>query len=603
VSSPKNGRSGPSDGPDERTATAWARRAPALATWTARLVALVGLINITSTVLPVSRDRLRLLVEVIPIIGVQTAGAVTAAVGVLLLLLANGLRRRKRRAWLAAVVLSGASVLLHLLKGLDVEEALLTAALLALLAITRDEFRAVGDRRSRWWAPTALVTILGIGMISGLTEVALRSRALIGDPPRWRWVEHVALGLIGIGGPLQFSRERVDDLVAITTGVYGLLAVGVFLYLLLMPGTKPPTMSEAEEDRLRCLLARHGRRDSLGYFALRPDKTLSWSPSGKAAVAYRVIGGVSLASGDPIGDPEAWPGAITVWLSESRRHAWVPAVLGCSEQAGTAYARFGFDAVELGDEAIVDSSAFSLDGRSMRGVRQAVNRVQRAGYKCTVERVHELGEDVVSDVARAANAFRDGDVERGFSMALGRLGDPADGACVLVVARDDSGRIRGLLNMVPWGPDGLSLDLMRRDPASENGLVEFMVVALLEAADRLGVTRMSLNFAVFRSVFARGERLGAGPVLRMWHRLLVVASRFWQIESLYRANAKYQPRWEPRFLCFVGTRDLPRIGLAALRAEAFLIAPPIVRRLVGAGALRPGHVPARPLEDAAGSTS
>lgn len=81
---------------------------------------------------------------------------------------------------------------------------------------------------------------------------------------------------------------------------------------------------------------------------------------------------------------------------------------------------------------------------------------------------------------------------------------------------------------------------------------------------------MSLNFAVLRSVFARAEQLGAGPVLRVWHRLLRLFSRVWQIESLYRANAKYLPMWQPRYLCFPTARDLPRIAVAALTAEAFL---------------------------------
>jgi len=106
-----------------------------------------------------------------------------------------------------------------------------------------------------------------------------------------------------------------------------------------------------------------------------------------------------------------------------------------------------------------------------------------------------------------------------------------------------------------------------------------MVVALWEACPSLGVTRFSLNFAVFRSVFARGERLGAGPVLRLWRAILMAASRFWQIESLYRANAKYQPDWEPRFLAYRAPSDLPRVGTAALRAEAFIVAPAWLQRL------------------------
>jgi lysyl-tRNA synthetase class 2 len=107
-----------------------------------------------------------------------------------------------------------------------------------------------------------------------------------------------------------------------------------------------------------------------------------------------------------------------------------------------------------------------------------------------------------------------------------------------------------------------------------------MVAAVMARTPSRGVNRVSLNFAVFRSVFARGERLGAGPVLRVWRSVLLSASRFWQIESLYRANAKYQPEWVPRFVCFRSSADLPRVSVAALRAEAFLVAPAWVQRFV-----------------------
>jgi len=117
---------------------------------------------------------------------------------------------------------------------------------------------------------------------------------------------------------------------------------------------------------------------------------------------------------------------------------------------------------------------------------------------------------------------------------------------------------------------------MRRDRSAENGIIEHLVAGLLAAAPGLGVSRVSLNFAVFRGVLARGERVGAGPVLRLQRSLLLWLSRFWQIESLYRANAKYHPTWVPRFICFRSAADLPRVTIAALRAEAFLVAPQLL---------------------------
>lgn len=544
----------------------------------ARFVALTGLFDLVCVLVPPARHRLHLLTEVMPLTGVQTARAATAAVGLLLVYLSVGLRRRTREAWWVAAVLCVLSAVLNVVKGLDVDAAAVSVLLTVPLLRTRGAFRAHVPRRSRWHALGALAGFAFAGLAFGVAEIGVRANRLEPGQPVRLWLIHAAYGMAGQEGPLRFRSPAVADAVSITTGTMGLLAVAVPLVLLLRPRTCPAGQSADDSRRIAELLHRHGEQDSLGYFALRPDKSVIWSPTGKAAVAYRVLWGVCLASGDPLGEPEAWPGAIRAWLDDCRRNGWTPAVLGCGERAGRAYARHGLDAIELGDEAIVAVPRFSLDGRPMRAVRQAVARVERAGYTCTIARQRDLPADLLDEARAAGDTLRDGDVERGFSMALSRVGDPADGDCLLVLARDSAGRLRGLLQLVPWGPDGLSLDLMRRDRDADNGLIEFMVVAVLRRAGSLGVQRISLNFAVLRSVFARGSALGAGPILRVWHQLLMIASRYWQLESLYRANAKYLPEWTPRFLCFPSLHDLPRIGLAALRAEAFISAPkPLVR--------------------------
>jgi lysyl-tRNA synthetase class 2 len=159
-------------------------------------------------------------------------------------------------------------------------------------------------------------------------------------------------------------------------------------------------------------------------------------------------------------------------------------------------------------------------------------------------------------------------------MALGpdRFGDPADGECVVATATKD-GEVRALINFVPWGPDGMSLDLMVRDREAEPGLNELLIVKAMQAAKGLGIVRASLNFAVFRSALERGEKLGAGPITRMWRSTLVFFSRWYQIESLYKFNSKFQPEWVPRFVAFKNTRDIPRLALAYAEAEGFIVPP------------------------------
>ena len=157
-------------------------------------------------------------------------------------------------------------------------------------------------------------------------------------------------------------------------------------------------------------------------------------------------------------------------------------------------------------------------------------------------------------------------------MALGRLGGPGDDDCVLVTAGGER-HAAGHPAVRALGHDGLSLDLMRRDRTAQAGLNDFLIVEAIKAAPGLGVKRMSLNFAMFRAALERGERIGAGPVLKAWRGLLVFLSRWFQIESLYKFNAKFSPVWEPRFFVYPGGRDAPRIAFAALEAEAFLVWP------------------------------
>ncbi|MFJ2817893.1 phosphatidylglycerol lysyltransferase domain-containing protein [Streptomyces sp. NPDC087294] len=555
------------------------RRAAAFAVWYLRAVAFVNFLS--AVWVSLGQDVRRHNQENFFTPYLLTAGF---ASGVFTAFLAITMRRRKRAAWILNLAVAGPFLALFAFAMTFPEirrypqnwiSLVLTAAFVAALVVGRKEFYAKGDRSNpKLAAVVAVAGTLASSLLAGLLVTvtnhapdAARSTFL----ERWHYG---TLRLISVAADeSRFPGIETPNGVNVTINVLSTALVLAVFYAAFRSRRAVDALTEDDEKRLRALLERHGERDSLGYFSLRREKSVVWSPTGKAAVAYRVLGGVSLASGDPIGDPEAWPGAIDPWLAEARAHGWIPAVMGAGEEAGTVYARHGLDALELGDEALVEVAEFTLEGRAMRTVRQAYNRVKRAGYTVRVRRHEDIPAAEMAHLVERADDWRDGATERGFSMALGRLGDPEDGRCVMLECTDAQGRLRAVLSFVPWGPHGLSLDLMRRDRESDNGLMEFMVIELLRRAGEIHITQVSLNFAVFRSVFERGARLGAGPVLRLWRSLLSFFSRWWQIESLYRANAKYRPIWEPRFLLFEKSADLPRIAVAAARAEGFLEAP------------------------------
>ncbi len=511
-------------------------------------------------------------------------------IGLMLLMLSHALRRRKRRAWEAVMLLLGVSVLLHAIqpgRRLIVPLAI-TLVVVGVLWFYRKEFYAIGDPRTRWRAVWALIGLAVADVLIGFIYIEL-THGLVADYSLAQRLQSVVYSIIGFNGPVHFISETRGDVFSFLMGGLGLFTLIVVGYLFLRPARGDGRLSQPDSARIRELLDRYGERDSLGYFALRTDKSIIWSPTGKACIGYRALSGVMLASGDPIGDPEAWPGAINEFLDEAARHAWVPAVLGCSELGAKTWCREGsLTALELGDEAIVEVADFSLQGRSMKNVRQMVTRVGRHGYVAEVRRVGDVSRPEIDRLNSQADSWRGSPTERGFSMALGRVGACGDENCVIATATED-GVLRAILHFVPWGHDGLSLDLMRRDRAAQPGLNDFLIVETIKKAHDLGVKRISLNFAMFRAALERGERIGAGPVLRAWRGILVFLSRWFQIESLYKFNAKFCPEWEPRFFVYTGTRDIPRIGVAALEAEAFLVWPTVeVRRIARRAARKLG---------------
>ena len=155
-------------------------------------------------------------------------------------------------------------------------------------------------------------------------------------------------------------------------------------------------------------------------------------------------------------------------------------------------------------------------------------------------------------------------------MSVDGLDDGPSSDGLVIVARDEEQRVRGWIHFLPtYGRPAMSLALMRRDRGTPNGLMEFLIVRAIELLRERGVEEISLNFAAF----ARPLRSPRGLLDRITCGLLGLASRWFQIESLYRFNAKFFPRWEPRYLLYEGALGLPRAGLAVMWAEGQLPKP------------------------------
>ena len=499
---------------------------PTLVAWAA---ALVGLIGIVSASTPEFADRFDLVRGVLPQ-GIPTAARVlTLAFGLALLWLARGLARRKRRAWQLAVALLVAISVTHLAKGLDFEEAIGSLAVFVALLKTRRQFVAPGDPES----------------IRPLIQVGLAMTALA-----------TIVGL-HLAGTVAYSDE-VDDAMLILLGALG--AQGFFLWL--RPYTDRARNVPSEWRRAEALVREHGS-DSLAYFALRRDKSAFFSASGRSFLAYRVIAGTAIVTGDTIGDPEERTELLREFRRVAHAKAWRVAIAGASAEALPEYAELGFKSIYLGDEAFVRPQDFSLDGRPIRKVRQSVTRLAKAGYRVELLPPAALEPALRAEIRAVSEEWRGSWPERGFTMAMDALFAYPD--TLLAIASGPDGRVGGFLQLVPTPAcGGYSLASMRRRRDTPNGLMEYLIVETIEWARGHDVREVSLNFSVF------AEYLRGRGVLRA---VLLKLDRLFQLERLHSFNRKFFPEWRRRYFCFERWSDLPIAGVAYLHAESLLTPP------------------------------
>ncbi len=539
-----------------------AKRVPIFA---AIAAAFVGIVNIVSALSPNIRWRGHLLLEFEPVEAIRLFHALALPAGVALLLVAPYLAKRRWRALETAVGLMLALGLFDLLKGLDFEETILTWGVATVLIASRDEFNVRHDPitlRSAIWR----VPLLGLVGIAG---AAVATWATQGHPS-WSTVTSETFDLLRWHqGPIHYHHH-------IPVGVH-MLELGTLLviaYVIFRPLAAPRALPTPAARQVVSDLVREHGGDTLAFFNLRADKHYLFSEDRRAFVGYAIENGVLLLSGDPVGPEEALPGLL--------RHARVFAdsrglklgALGASQGLCPLYEELGLRTIYLGDEAVVDLGCFSLEGRPIRKVRQSVTRLRKAGYVAELRELRALDEDTLEQVEEVVELGRQGAPERGFSMAMDSLQGEHDHETLVVLARDGAGAIRGVLHFVPcYGRPAVSLSFMRRDPSTPNGLTEFLVARAIELLRDRGVQELSLNFAAFAKwMHSPDKRLE-----RMLGRLIALGNPFFQIESLYRFNAKFFPRWEPRFLVYEGAFGLPRAGIAALWAEGQLPKPRIGR--------------------------
>ena len=515
------------------------------------LTAITGGVSAVSAIRPALANRLLDVLEFVPLSVTHEARIAAAVFGLILMLLAFGLWRRKRTAWILTIVVLLATIISHLVKGFDYEEAGITALLTTFLIRERKEFYALSDEPT--YQQGIQVGIMGaiFTLVYGVTGLyLLDSRFLI----HFSLVEAVkqtfALSFY-LRNPAVLNHTHhghffANSLYAVATTSL-LITIASFLRpALLRHGT-------TSQERLTAakLTAEFGKV-ALAEIALLPDKTYLF-PSPNCFVAYAVRGWSAIALGDPVGPGDAIPPAIHAFQQHCERHDWEPCFYQVTEKYLEFYATHGFKYIKIGHEGYVDLTTFTLEGSDMKNVRNSTNRLNREGY--TAEVVHPPHTSVLlASLRRVSNQWLSAAKGREKQFSLGWFDEVLLQNQSILVVRSAEGEIIAFTTLLThYRPNELSFDLMRYGHSAPNGTMDFLFVQLMLWAGAAGYERLSLGLSPLAGVGEHPEDHQFEKLQRLFFQRI---NQFYNFQGLHRYKEKFSPSWEPRYLIYPNTTAL-----------------------------------------------
>lgn len=535
----------------------WSVRAMAV------LTALMGVLNMLSAVIPAMGNRFALLRQISPL-EVRVGSRLTEALAAFaLFLLASNLWRRKRAAWLFALVVLSISAITDLLKGLDFEETGVALALAALLIMLRAHFHARSDLPSVRQGLGVLVSALAFTLVYGMVGFYLLDRHFrvpfsLGAALRQTVVMFTQFYDPGLEPVTGFGRYFGNSIYVVGVGT-----LGYALLMLARPVLVRNPATPAEREKARRIVEAHGS-SSLARFALFTDKSYYFSPGG-SVMAFVVKGRVAVVLGEPIGPEADLAPALAGFQLYCTHNDWELALYLAPPEHLDLYRAAGLSALCVGQEAVVDLAAFTLAGKSGKDLRSPFNRLAKLGYRAELHAPPlddgRLGQ--LREISDEWLSFMHGRERR---FATGWFDDDYVRHSPVMAAYNPQGQISAFANVVPeYLRNEVAVDLMRRREAVENGTMDFLFVSLLEWARQQGYAGFSLGLSALSGI---GEHSDDPVVERALRYIFQHVNQFYNFKGLHAFKDKFHPQWRPRYLVYPGPASLPLIATALVRADS-----------------------------------
>ncbi len=288
------------------------------------------------------------------------------------------------------------------------------------------------------------------------------------------------------------------------------------------------------------------------------DKRVLFSSDRQAFIMYARQNGQMIALFDPVGDRRYWSQLTTDFMAQAMQEGRTPVFYQASESFLRYAESLGLRGYKLGERADIDVAGFDMKGKDWANLRRAINRAQRDGLEFSMVESQAI-RSTMPELAQVSDIWLKETGTREKQFSLGRFSADYVAAHPVAVIRFE-GRIVAFANIV-LDDAGTSafVDLMRFIPGVHRGVMDLLMVRIIEALQARGVQKLNLGMAPLSG-------LSQTQYASVWDRVggLVFrhGNRFYNFEGLLSFKSKFAPQWTPRYLV-VPRRANPFVSAAA----------------------------------------
>lgn len=344
---------------------------------------------------------------------------------------------------------------------------------------------------------------------------------------------------------IEFSKSSVDVMVV---SIIGFLISIILLSIIYYKNTKNKfpkmVLNECEKD-VDSILNKFGGT-SIIHFIYLNDKYIYINKRKDVLIQYQIYANKIFILGNPVGNYENIFDTIQEFYELADKYGYIPTFCAIDKKLIPYLHETGYQFFKLGEEASVNLDKFTLEGRKMKSVRNAISRVSKEGYSFEVIKP-KFRDEFMESIKSISDEWLGGRKEKGFSIGFFDR-EYLNRDCICVV-KNQHGEIKGFASFMPMYDNNktLSIDLMRFSKETCNGIMDFMFVNLFEWGKNHGYTRFNMGMAPLSNV---GKSKYAFLPEKIAARIYAHGQMFYSFQGLKKFKEKYCDSWDGRYMAY-----------------------------------------------------